>query len=588
MSDGSADTPLLHPHLQGWRRRITSAVSLKTSLPSELSGAVGDLGTYIPIVLALTLVSNLDLSTTLIFTAAYNIATGVLFGTPMPVQPMKSIAAVAVSETPHLTVSQIAAAGISTAAVLLFLGVTGLMSVLYRFLPLPVVRGVQLSQGLAFAFSAIRYIRYNQDFTITTSTKTTDPRPWLGLDGLILSLTCLLFLIITTGDGTSNQTNTNTNTQNPRNIQKRLKILLAIPSALIIFLLGLILCFVRDPFIFHDLTLGPSGFHVLTITWNDFKTGFLRGAVPQIPLSVLNSVIAVCKLSGDLFPGTELSAAKVSVSVGLMNLVGCWFGAMPVCHGAGGLAGQYRFGGRSGLSVVFLGLGKLVIGLLFGNSFVRILRGFPVGILGVLLLFAGIELAMASRDMNTKEDSLVMLVCTAVSLTGSSAALGFACGIVLHVVLKLRVMDFSSLGFPGTESSGSGAGGEDDAFPSGAPEAPAKASLCLAVRVPLDRREVERFQRVEAVLVPGLGLAAIQVATTGRWVTVFLPAWLRISSGIYLGFGSWLRFYLGGDRGGEVSPFLSCIPFVLGLFGGDGHEAIQEQGQTKREKRREN
>ncbi|KAL0425071.1 UNVERIFIED_CONTAM: Molybdate transporter 2 [Sesamum radiatum] len=141
-------TPLLRHHLDGWRNRLATSLRLKTTLLSELSGAVGDLGTYIPIVLALTLVSHLDLSTTLIFTALYNIATGVLFGTPMPVQPMKSIAAVAVSETPHLTVSQIAAAGISTAAVLFFLGVTGLMSILYRFLPLPVVRGVQLSQAL--------------------------------------------------------------------------------------------------------------------------------------------------------------------------------------------------------------------------------------------------------------------------------------------------------------------------------------------------------------------------------------------------------------------------------------------------------
>lgn len=233
---------------------------------------------------------------------------------------------------------------------------------------------------------------------------------------------------------------------NRRRVEKRLRILSAIPSALIVLLLGLILCFVRDPSIFNDIKFGPSRFHVLKITWDDFKVGFIRGAVPQIPLSVLNSVIAVCKLSGDLFPGTELSATAVSVSVGMMNLVGCWFGAMPVCHGAGGLAGQYRFGGRSGLSVVFLGLGKLTLGLLFGNSFVRILRTFPVGILGVLLLFAGIELAMASRDMNSKEESFVMLVCAAVSLTGSSAALGFGCGIVLYLLLKLREMDCS--GFP--------------------------------------------------------------------------------------------------------------------------------------------
>ncbi|KAL8100989.1 hypothetical protein AgCh_033026 [Apium graveolens] len=180
-----------------------------------------------------------------------------------------------------------------------------------------------------------------------------------------------------------------------------------------------------DPSIVKDLKFGPSKFHVLTITWDDWKTGFFKAAIPQIPLSILISVIVVCKFSDDMFPDWEASVAKVSVSVGIMNLVGCWFGAMPMCHGAGGLAGQYQFGARSGVFVVFLGIGKLVLGLVFGNSFVRILGEFPIGILGVLLLFAGIKLAMASRDMNTKEESFVMLVCSVVSITGSSAALGF-------------------------------------------------------------------------------------------------------------------------------------------------------------------
>lgn len=61
-------------------------------------------------------------------------------------------------------------------------------------------------------------------------------------------------------------------------------------------------------------------------------------------------------------------------------------------------------------------------GLVFGNSFVRILGEFPIGTLGVLLLFGGIELAMASRDMNTTEESFVM-VCAAVSMTGSSGGI---------------------------------------------------------------------------------------------------------------------------------------------------------------------
>jgi MFS superfamily sulfate permease-like transporter len=128
-----------------------------------------------------------------------------------------------------------------------------------------------------------------------------------------------------------------------------------------------------------------------------------------------------------------------------MNFVGCWFGAMPCCHGAGGLAGQYRFGGRSGASVVFLAIGKLVLGVVFGNSIVTIIGQFPIGILGVMLLFSGIELAMASRDMGTKEESFVMLVCAGVSLTGSSAALGFISGIVLYLLLRLRDVDFKGL-----------------------------------------------------------------------------------------------------------------------------------------------
>ncbi|KAF3954024.1 hypothetical protein CMV_020582 [Castanea mollissima] len=442
MDQSTTTTPLLSTP---WRHRLR----LKTSLSSELSGAVGDLGTYIPIVLTLTLVSHLDLGTTLIFTSLYNIATGLLFDIPMPVQPMKSIAAVAVAESSsgHLTVPQIAAAGLSTSIVLLFLGSTGLMSFLYRFLPLPVVRGVQLSQGLSFAFTAIKYIRYNQDLV---TSKSGTPRSLLGFDGLVVALVSLLFLILTTGAGDHHDDNQEDHENHARDDDdgcrqpqnrrecKRVRFLSSIPSALIVFLVGLFLCFLRDPSVFKDLKFGPSKISVLKITWEDWKIGFVRAAIPQIPLSILNSVIAVCKLSGDLFPDREASAMKVSVSVGIMNFVGCWFGAMPVCHGAGGLAGQYRFGGRSGLSVVFLGIGKLVLGLVFGNSFGMILGQFPIGILGVLLLFAGIELAMACRDMNTKEESFVMLVCAAVSLTGSSAALGFGCGILLFLLLKLR------------------------------------------------------------------------------------------------------------------------------------------------------
>ncbi len=68
--------------------------------------------------------------------------------------------------------------------------------------------------------------------------------------------------------------------------------------------------------------------------------GIVSTGVPQLPLTTLNSVVAVCQLSADLFPAKPVRPVLVSVSVGLMNMVGAWFGAMPCCHGAGGLAAQ--------------------------------------------------------------------------------------------------------------------------------------------------------------------------------------------------------------------------------------------------------
>ncbi|KAG8375529.1 hypothetical protein BUALT_Bualt10G0109200 [Buddleja alternifolia] len=296
---------------------------------AELNGAMGDLGTYIPIVLTLTLSENLNLSTTLIFTGIYNFVTGLIYGVPMPVQPMKSIAAVAISN-PSFGIPEVMAAGICTAAILFILCVTG---------------------------------EDDKD------------------------------------DQNDDLKSEDEGRRGSRIMRKLRKIIASLPSAFIVFLLGVVLAIIRGP-----------------------------------------KAVKVCKLSTDLFPEKDVSATSVSITVGLMNLVGCWFGAMPCCHGAGGLAGQYKFGGRTGGCVALLGVAKLVLGLVVGSSLVKILNQFPVGVLGVLLLFAGIELAMCARDMNSKEEAFVMLVCTAVSLVGSSAALGFLCGMVVHLLVRLRTL----------------------------------------------------------------------------------------------------------------------------------------------------
>ncbi|XP_054794169.1 molybdate transporter 1-like [Prosopis cineraria] len=414
---------------------------------AELNGAMGDLGTYIPIVLALTLARDLNLGTTLIFTGIYNVITGAIYGVPMPVQPMKSIAAEALSEL-DFGVPEIMASGILTGGVLLVLGVTGLMQRVYKLIPLSVVRGIQLAQGLSFALTAVKYVRTRQDLA---KSKSFGNRQWFGLDGLVLAIVCVCFVVIVNGAGENHGCEIREGHDydlgdHQQRIEGRRingtnrirKLIFSLPSAFLVFVLGVVLAFIRRPEVVHEIKFGPTSLEIAKISKHAWKKGFIKGAIPQLPLSILNSVIAVCKLSSDLFPGKDFSATSLSVTVGLMNLAGSWFGAMPCCHGAGGLAGQYKFGGRSGACVALLGAAKLVLGFVLGKSLALILSQFPVGILGVLLLFAGVELAMASRDMNTKEDSFVMLICTAVSLVGSSAALGFLCGMIVFMILRLR------------------------------------------------------------------------------------------------------------------------------------------------------
>ncbi|MED6131331.1 TATA-binding protein-associated factor mot1 [Stylosanthes scabra] len=412
---------------------------------AEINGAMGDLGTYIPIVLALTLARDLNLGTTLIFTGVYNIITGAIYGVPMPVQPMKSIAAEALSDT-GFGVPEIMAAGILTGGTVFVLGVTGLMQLVYRLIPLSVVRGIQLAQGLSFALTAVKYVKKIQDLP---KSKALGERHWLGLDGLVLAIVCLVFIVIVNGAGEKNRCcgdpddgdlgrNEESSVRRKNKTDRIRSIIFSLPSAFLVFILGVVLAFIRRHEVVHEIKFGPSSIDVVKFSKHAWKKGFIKGTIPQLPLTLLNSVVAVVKLSSDLFPGREFTATSLSVTVGLMNLIGCWFGAMPMCHGAGGLAGQYKFGGRSGGCVALLGAAKLVLGLVLGTSLAHVLNQFPVGILGVLLLFAGIELAMCSRDMNTKEDSFVMLMCTAVSLVGSSAALGFLVGMIVYVILRLR------------------------------------------------------------------------------------------------------------------------------------------------------
>ncbi|HSA24376.1 MAG TPA: putative sulfate/molybdate transporter, partial [Myxococcota bacterium] len=181
------------------------------------------------------------------------------------------------------------------------------------------------------------------------------------------------------------------------------------PAVLWLFLGGLAYLALVRPEAYQGLTPGLPAFALHWPAGADWLGGLWKAGLPQVPLTVLNSVLAVCALSADYFPGQGISPRRMAASVGLMNLLCAPLGGIPMCHGSGGLAAQVLFGARTGGSVVMLGLGKALAGLAFGGALLSLLQSYPSAILGVLLVFAGLELARAARESLTGPGLVVVL-----------------------------------------------------------------------------------------------------------------------------------------------------------------------------------
>ena len=391
---------------------------------AEISGALGDLGTFLPIVIALAEGGQISLSTTLVFSGLFNVLTGVFFGIPLPVQPMKAIAAVAILK--DLSAGQVASAGIFVSACILGFSITGLLKWFAHAIPVPVVKGIQVGAGLSLVIAA--------------GGKALGELTWTGPEWSNNYFLLLLAFIALLGST---------------------KAAIRIPYALIITLIGLVFAGIQVAE-HHDSLPAFSAWRpkAAVPTGKEWSSGILDAGIGQLPLTTLNSVIAVVYLAADLFSEVETpSVAAIGISVAAMNLSCCWLGAMPMCHGSGGLAAQYRFGARSGASIIVLGISKLFLGLLFGESLMAMLHRFPTAFLTIMVIAAGLELANVGESLNTdrardfkehsqtrdetleavrKERWTVMLMTAGFLIAFKNDGIGFMAGMCCHWSYRLQ------------------------------------------------------------------------------------------------------------------------------------------------------
>jgi len=378
----------------------------------ELAGSLGDLGTIIPLSVALMLVTGLSVTTVLLTVGLCYVATGLFFKLPIPVQPLKVVSAIAIAYPEKITVSIMAAAGISMGLILLLLAFTGLMDRLARFFSRPIIRGIQAGLGLILIKKGIIYI-LNAELFISQSNMSGFSEllnPFIGIAGFIIAL---FFL---------------TNRK--------------FPAALILVAGGMAAGILLGALRGLEFALGPTPIHFQPVAPADFSAALVLLVIPQIPLTVGNAVIgttdACHTFFGEKGVPEQVSNRNFAISMGLANLGTGLLGGMPMCHGAGGLAAHYRFGARTGGANLMIGGIFLLLALGLGKMGIALLAAIPQGILGVLLLFAGLELALLIRDVQNRTDYFITLLVAGIGLATTNMGIAFFIGILVQGLIKWR------------------------------------------------------------------------------------------------------------------------------------------------------
>lgn len=324
------------------------------------------------------------------------IAVGLYYRTPVPVQPMKAIGAVAATQaaqTIAITPQAVVAGGLATGVFWLVLGATGLAEKASRLVPRPIAIGIVLGLGFAFMLEGLKMMAGG----------------WL-VAAIGLALTLLLL----------------SSTR--------------VPAMFVLLVFGAAAALVADPTLAHELAAIEAGlslpsFAPAAITWTDAFAGIVFLAIPQVPLTFGNAILAIKEENNRLFPDRPVTERRVSTSTGLMNLFGAAVGGVPMCHGAGGMAGHTRFGARTGGSVVILGGILCVIALLFSDSVVTLLKVFPLPVLGVVLFLTGAQLALGSCDFSKHKNERFATLVTA-GCAAWNVGLGFLLGWAVLALLR--------------------------------------------------------------------------------------------------------------------------------------------------------
>ena len=362
----------------------------------EMAGAFGDLGTLIPFVVGYITINHMDPAGILVGFGIFKLWAGFYFKTPVPIQPMKAIGTAAITQGGAITPGAIFASGLFTGVVWGFMGLSGAVSWIEKITRRPVVQGIVLGLGLGFVVEGVKMTHG---------------------DLLLAAIAGAMTLVLLSY---------------PR-----------LPAMLALLALGAGVALVREPTLLADLARMSFHFRLPTtglsqIAWSDVAAGIMILGLPQLPLTLGNAIISTVEENNTHFPDRPITVKEVALDHAALNLVGTALGGIPMCHGAGGMAGHIRFGAKTGGALVILGSLVLFVGLFLADSVATLFKCFPPVILGVILLFGGLELAAGGRGgaNNSKEDRYIIYLMAGLAMWNMGVA--YLVGLLLAIACERK------------------------------------------------------------------------------------------------------------------------------------------------------
>jgi len=358
----------------------------------EVSGSLGDLGTFFPLIVGMVSAGSASASGALIWFGLFSILTGLTFGIPLAVQPMKAIASYSIAH--RLPPEALAAAGLVTGAAVLLASQTRILKVLHEHLSRTVIIGLQVTLGLQLSYTALTMMMQ---------------RPLLGPDSLAVGVLSLMVIILSL----------------------RFK---AFPAALFLTFAGVAIALALNPQILLGAKLEFHLPHLVAPSAGNMVE-VLEMAVAQVPLTVTNSLLATVAVARRYFPQRPPAIQSVALNLSAINLSAPLLGGIPMCYGAGGITSWYKFGARTAASMLFFGTTLMALGLFFGSLAIALMAAFPLTVLAAMLLFIGFQLTLMVRESPKPRDLLVVTVTVAVAIL-SNMFLGLAAGFICSTILK--------------------------------------------------------------------------------------------------------------------------------------------------------